>query len=273
MMEIKRIINNSCLLFFVFSVSHAQEIHTDSIGVSSSDRNQQSEMLMVQSDSSDLPQLDAAREERMQKVWKRRGKYRSVSYGVQTMKSNSTDMKSDMAFGLTTGCTYYLHKKPLAGIMKFGLDWSFLDINVAKYPDLPASENTQTNNADTGMPNLGIWQLEAGMSVGPSLTVNPVDRLKLKLYFRVTPSYSVMIQDKELYHHYATFLNAGLSVSYKIISCGIETRWCGPTNYDGVAMARLNNVYDEEGNFHDPFESIAAKMKTKTLRLFIGLQF
>ena len=38
-------------------------------------------------------------------------------------------------------------------------------------------------------------------------------------------------------------------------------------------MARLNNVYDEEGNFHDPFESIAAKMKTKTLRLFIGLQF
>ena len=82
-----------------------------------------------------------------------------------------------------------------------------------------------------------------------------------------------MVQNNNAYHHYATFFNLGLTVSYKIISLGIESRWSGKTSYDGLAMDRTDDVYDDDGVFHDPFESIGMKMKTNTFRIFIGLRW
>lgn len=272
-MGIKRIITSSALLLLMFSTVQAQEIRTDSIGGSTESRNEQAEILQTAADDTEMTPLDAAPGERMYEVWKRRAKYRNISYGMQKLKTDHADMKSDMAFGLIMGRTYYLHEKPIAGIMKFGLDWSYIDINFAKYPDFPGSEKMQPDLPDIELPDWGIMQIEAGMSVGPSLTINPVSQLKLSLYFRATPSYSLMMQNGELYHHYATFFNAGFTVAYKVISLGVETRWCGAMNFSGVALGRLDNVYDDEGNFHDPFERYDVKMKTNTLRLFIGFRF
>lgn len=269
-MGIKRITTSATLLFLMLSAAQAQVNITDSIGGNIGNRNEQTE-LSAESESG-MQEAEATHENGKDEVWKRRAKYRNISYGWQTLKSDHTDIKSDMVFAFTFGRTYYLHKKPVAGIMKFGLDWSFMDVNFAKYPDFPASEGT-TTVPDVEQADLGIMQLEAGMSVGPSLTINPVDRLKLSLYFRVTPSYSLIMQNHELYHHYATFFHAGFTAAYKVISLGMETRWCGATNYDGVALARLNNVYDDAGNFHDPFESYGVKMKTNTLRLLVGFRF
>lgn len=265
-MEIKKITTSVALSLLMFTAVQAQEIKPDSIGGNTENLNEQTNSLPTVTDTQEVEH-----ENRMNKVWKQRTKYRNISYGLQTLKSDNTDLKSDMAFAITLGRTYYLHKKPIAGIMKFGLDWSYLDVNFAKYPDFPSSEGT-TTSSDGEPVDLGIMQFEAGMSVGPSLTINPVDQLKLSLYFRVTPSNSLIKQNGELYHHYATFFNAGLTVAYKIISIGVETRWSGATNYDGVALKRSNNVYDDEGNFHDPFQSYAVKMKTNTLRFFIGFR-
>lgn len=270
-MGIERIITGVVLFLFMFPAAKAQEYRTDSIYGNIDDRNERMDVLQTSVNDAEL--RDEVHEKRMNEVWKRRAKYRNLSYGIQTLKSGHKDMKSDMAFGLTFGRTYYLHKKPIAGIMKFGLDWSYLDINFAKYPDIPALKSTQSNVSDDQMPDLSVMQIEAGMSIGPSLTINPVNQLKLSLYFRVTPSYSLMMQNHELYHHYATFFNAGFTVAYKIISLGVENRWCGDTNYDGVLLGRPNNVYDDEGNFHDPFESYATKLKTNTIRFFIGFRF
>ncbi len=271
-MGITRIITSVLLMFLLSSVVRAQEVKTDSVGGYIETATAPTDSLQETTSGTEVSNECAMHEKRMNKVWKRRTKYRNIAYGMQKLKSNRSDMKSDMALGLTIGRTYYLHKKPIAGIMKFGLDWSYIDVNFAKYPDFPASENT-TTPPDTELADLGIMQIEAGMGVGPSLTINPIDQLKLCLYFHVTPSYSLMIQNHELYHHYATFFNVGLSVSYKIISIGIENRWCGATNYDGVAMRRLDNIYDENGNFHDPFECFGVKMKTNTLRFYIEFRF
>ena len=271
-MEINRIIIGVLLMFLLPYVAQAQEIKTDSICGGIEIATEQADSLRDTVSDTEVSNECAMHEKRMSEVWKRRAKYRNISYGVQTLKSDRADMKSDMAFGLSIGRTYYLHKKPIAGIMKFGVDWSHFDVNFAKYPDFPTSESASAS-PDIELANLGIMQIEAGMGVGPSLTVNPVGQLKLCLYFHVTPSYSLMMQNHESYHHYATFFNAGFSVSYKIISIGIENRWCGATSYDGVAMRRLDNIYDENGNFHDPFENFGVKMKTNTLRFYIGFRF
>lgn len=274
-MGIKRTAASVVLFLMMFSAAQSQEINTASTGDITENRNGEAGLLLLTESDTGMEISDGEQEKRMNEVWKRkRAKYKNVFYGMQTLKSShADDMKSDMAVGLTLGRTFYLHRKPIAGIMKFGLDWSYLDVNFATYPDLTTPGSGTSGTDDAELPDWGIMQLEAGMSIGPSLTINPVDHLKLGLYFRVTPSYSLMMQNDRLSHHYATFFNAGFTVDYKVISLGIETRRCGETVYDGIALNRLDNVYDDEGDFHDPFESYTMKMRTNTLRIFIGFRF
>ena len=208
-----------------------------------------------------------------ERIWKQRAKYLHLVYGIQKVESNFKSLDCDMAFALVWGRTYYLHKKPLAGMLKFGIDWSFLDVNFAKYPDLDSSPEVSAAAEAEGPLDLSIMQLEAGMGIGPSLTINPVDHFKAAIYFHVTPSYSMMMQDGSFYHHYATFFNAGLSLAYKVVTIGVEQRWCGKTDYNGITLGRLDDIYDSQGNFHDPFQSMGAKMKTRTLRLYVGFRF
>ena len=69
-------------------------------------------------------------------------------------------MKSDFGAAIVWGKTYYLHKKPLAGMIKFGIDWSWMDLNYAQYkletydttrtsftPKRPTSSNTVCRSA------------------------------------------------------------------------------------------------------------------------------
>lgn len=269
-MKSKRIIAGLALIAAVFSTVNAQEYGADSVDVSDNNISVYSDSVMTAGDSISLETSDDTYGELYQKVWKKRKKYIYFTYGIQSLKSDYDKMNSDMAFALINGRTYYLHKKPLLGMIKFGLDWNYFDINFAKYPDIESSENYSD---DDSYIDLGVMQLEAGMGIGPSITINPVDQLKACVYFHVTPSYSLMVQNNNAYHHYATFFNLGLTVSYKIISLGIESRWSGKTSYDGLAMDRVDDVYDDDGVFHDPFESIGMKMKTNTFRIFIGLRW
>lgn len=67
-------------------------------------------------------------------VWKDRAKYFNLGYVKQTLTDKSTgiELQSDFGVSLSSGKTYYLHKKPLAGMIKFGLDWTWMDLNYAK---------------------------------------------------------------------------------------------------------------------------------------------
>ena len=64
-------------------------------------------------------------------------------------------MKSDFGAAIVWGKTYYLHKKPLAGMIKFGIDWSWMDLNYAQYKletydydtKRPTSSNTVCRSA------------------------------------------------------------------------------------------------------------------------------
>ena len=182
-----------------------------------------------------------------QKVWKKRKKYIYFTYGIQSLKSDYDKMNSDMAFALINGRTYYLHKKPLLGLIKFGLDWNYFDINFAKYPNIDSSDGYSEDYDDEGDIDLGIMQLEAGMGIGPSITINPVDQLKACVYFHVTPSYSLMVQNNNAYHHYATFFNLGLTVSYKIISFYL----CKPALYALPVTSKTFTNLQHGGILHE----------------------
>lgn len=277
-LEMKHIILCAACSLFTAVGAQAQEVVTDSVV-----NNQDSLMMKTDSiqpaavqnpDNKDTAKMsDEELEKHWNEVWGR-AKYFNIAFAKQSLKSDYETLNSSMAFSVEYGRTYYLHKKPIAGLLKFGIDVNFMDISFAKYPDMAEeSEPSPMDDEEEPLIDLGIMQMEYGIGVGPSVTVNPVDHLKACLFFHVTPSYSLMLQNSSLYHHYATFFNVGLTVAYRMISIGVEHRWCGKVNYDGLSMDHVEDVYDDEGNFHDPFESVGALMKTNTWRFFIGFRF
>lgn len=279
-MNVKYIMLCAALSFITVVGVKAQEVKTDSIIGKQDSLEFTVDSLAIETDSV-APVSDAKKEkvsdEELEKHWEEvwgQSKFFNIAYAKQTLKSDHEKMNSNLAFSVQSGRTYYLHKKPIAGLLKFGIDVNFMDMSFAKYPDLPADPAaTAEEDEDSPLIDLGIMQLEYGIGVGPSVTVNPVDHLKASVFFHVTPSYSMMLQNSSLYHHYATFFNVGLSVAYRVISLGVEYRWCGKVDYDGLTMDRLDEIDDENGDFQNPFESVGALMKTNTWRFFVGFRF
>lgn len=219
-------------------------------------------------------------------IWKDRSKYFNLSYVKQTLspdiagweKLGGSELKSDIGAALVWGKTYYLHRKPLARMIKFGLDWSWMDFNYAQY-------KLEDYDFETGeLYSEKAHQLEYGMQIGPSVTINPIHHLKVSAYFRVTPSYSMMYFNEEFYHHYATFCNTGFAVSWKVLSVGCEWRW-GKASYNGLSidLDDLTGDFDEsdfEGgdidmpSVDDVLVSLdKMKLKTKSVRVYLSFRF
>ena len=65
----------------------------------------------------------------------------------------------------SVGRTFYLHKKPMGKVLKFGIDATWFDLAYTNY-DVQHITYWETNNFQ-------IHEVEAGMQIGPSLTLNP----------------------------------------------------------------------------------------------------
>ncbi len=223
-------------------------------------------------------------------VWKRK-RHISIGFSKQNMEDadNALDMKYKSQIGLTLdwGKTFYLHKKPIANIMKIGLDWSWVNLSFAKYKSgsgIHFNNTPESDYSDDGYePNidLGVYSLSAGMSVGPSLTFAPfyntgkgLQHLLAQTYFHVTPSYTgrVMSEDdeSEFCHGYTTYFNWGVNVSYKVISVGYEYRW-GKSKFKQLAL----DFSDDDGDEPDvpTYENEKQKIKFGSSSFYIRFNF
>lgn len=139
--------------------------------------------------------------------------------GVNTRMSQngSKDLKSYGGASFTIGHTFYLHKIPVGGILRFGIDATWFDLNYTNYR-IKHITYWETDNYQ-------YHQGEVSMHIGPSVTIKPVENLNIHAYFRYAPSFSVLYTDDTLCGNYATFFVGGASISYGIIGLGIETRF------------------------------------------------
>lgn len=227
-------------------------------------------------------------ESQRKSIWNDRAKYFNIAYVNQSITQKDIDgtWNNDFGVALIMGKTFYLHKKPLLNMIKFGIDWSYFDINFAKYTDnfgyFDSSLYDDDNNGHYYNPNsphdsdyfnpLDMFQAEIGMSVGASVTVNPIDHLKVNGYFRVTPSFSALYVDEDISTSYGTFFSAGGAVSYKVISIGIEGRW-GKTKYDSlVNFSDLDDGYDGDIDLEGNRDG-TSKWKTGSVRFYLSFRF
>lgn len=244
-------------------------------------------LLQVVNELSDRVQKteDAARNER---IWKKRAKYFNIGYITNQTLTDKVDAeaewKSDFGVSLTFGKTYYLHKKPLLNMIKFGIDATWFELSYAKYsePDVFAEGGSYTrayNDYSSGYEDyyeedfdLGIHQIDASMHVGPSVTVNPVGDLKVAAYFHYVPTYSMVVIDDSFGHGYVSNFAFGASVAYKAISVGIEHRWAKKATYNGLSFDEEGMDYDAP-DFEDVIESDKWKMKSKSFRVFLSFRY
>jgi hypothetical protein len=265
------------LLAFTASTALAQ---TDSATVAL-----QNKLDSLQQNVATLQEKEAARTqtEYNNAIWKRK-KHISISFSTQNMEDadNPSDMKfkSQSGFNLDWGKTFYLHKKPIANLMKIGLDWSWINLSFAKYKSgsgihlnsWTGDNSDYDDDDDYGYGDfisdidLGVYSLSAGMSVGPSFTFAPfyslgkgLQHLLAQTYFHVTPSYTGIIMtendETEVYHGYTTYFNWGINVSYKFISIGYEYRW-GKSKFNQMSLD-----FDDDGE--DESETTPSNDKQK----------
>ncbi len=236
-------------------------------------------------------------------VWKRKAHIK-IGFSTQKMEDadNAANMsyKSQMGYIFEWGKTFYLHKKPIANVMKVGLDWSWIDLSFAKYksgtgihinnPTGDVSDYVDGNGNYTGgdintgdiiTGDLGVYSLSVGMSVGPSVTFSPFygvgkgfQHILAQTYFHVTPSYTgIIISSKddntEVKSGYTTYFKWGINVSYKIISVGYEYRW-GKSKFNSLALD-LNGNDESESTIYEKDEK--QKIKFGTSVFYIRFNF
>lgn len=212
-------------------------------------------------------------------IWKKRRKFISFGYINQTLTHQDIPglkWKSDYGFSLAIGRTYYLHKKPIFNILKFGLDATWMDISYAKYSNPEGWEDVTSEPTDSEEEvfDLGAHQIDLGLHVGPSITINPVNHLKVNAYFHFIPTGSVAILNDEANACYVSNFAIGGAISYKVISLGIESRW-GKAKYNSFGMEEDTENIDWDGNAEmgDFLVSDKNRLKTKSLRFFLILRY
>lgn len=224
--------------------------------------------------------------------WDRK-RYFNIGYTMQTLSPEygGYDLDSKLGASLVIGRNYFLHRKPIANMLKFAIDFGS-DINYAQYKDTAGNYGNVGdggygdggdggNGSDVGYGDrndygysydynndygyeeeeeeseTGLHHLDLGLHVGTSLSINPVDHLKLSAFFRFAPSYSIMLLDGEFYHGFAPMFTYGGEISYKVIGVGIEGRSGKP---------KYSYIGDSEGSEKMPCNISA-------LRLYISFRF
>ncbi len=281
------------LLFAVITwmpfLSTAQEVEkADSLSVSD---NTQEQNLTV-SDETYNEEDDL---EEINKKWNSRRKYKNLGFQFQTLSHQDIpglEWKSQYAFSYNMGRTYYLHKKPLAGMMKFGIDWTYFDVTFAKYkddqqykeeeisseggytqsdPDNPFSDIVEESTEDI---DLGVMQIDAGMHVGPSFTINPVGNLMISTYFHFIPSVSFVFLNDEINYNFVPSWSYGGAIAWKAISLGVEYRW-GKAKYKSLSIdedaAESEDDLDFD-NIEDIFQKGNNRLKTSYLRIYLSFR-
>ena len=208
-------------------------------------------------------------EQETQKTWKRR-KYWKI--GITSPNLERTDgeemkWKTKGSFFIQKGRTSYLHSKPIAGIIKFGIDYGFIDVTYSKLElkEISYSGESGTRASDgfddivSGDPDgdIGMHKIDYALHVGPSISVNPWNKLIATAYFHVMPTASSIIQNDNFSYGFGCMMAAGVSVAYKAISLGVEGVW-GKIKYTQTDFG--GDEDEEEGYDSDNSEDKSASL-------------
>ena len=178
---------------------------------------------------------------------KLRNKYINIGFAKSTMEQDGfPKLKSNYGVGFTVGKTFYLHKKPLANCLRFGIDATWFDINYTNYKI--------EHITYLGTDKYDYHQGEVSMHVGPSITFTPTENFCIVGYFRYSPTYSGFYAYDKYSGNFASVFVGGGSVTFGVIGLGIESRF-GNCKYNAFTFDKDE---DEENKLKSSFSGFRA---------------
>lgn len=196
-------------------------------------------------------------------------KYLNIGYVSQHLKAvddpdGEAKIKSKFGTSLSSGRTFFLNQEPIAKVLYFGIDWTYLDLNYAQFKQ---SETYSFDNGNgetiTETDNYITHKGEVGMQVGPSVHVGLTDGFSLSGHVRYAPSYSLLYADEEFSGGFGNFFTSGLTANYGAFGLGFETRWGSSKHSFNVDIEEL-----EEQEV-----TVKEKIKLSGSRVFLAFRF
>lgn len=240
--------------------------------------------------------------DQLEKRWNRK-KCWNIGYSVPTLERRDgtfMDWEADYAVSVKNVRSLYFHKKPLGGMVKIGLDYSLLDITYSKLqlkhiegvaagedtslpsdpsaPSAPSvsdgfdeivSEDPSGSIFDILGFNLGMHKLDQTFSVGPRITVNPIDHLMVGVYFHGGFTLSGIFENDNFSYGFGHTLASGLCVSYKVIGVGFEYLW-GKVKYNQIDFEEIDG---DNLSFSEMFSSESFSLKHKGPKFYVSFRF
>ena len=241
----------------------------------------------------------ALNSDQLQKRWNRK-KCWNIGYSVPTLERRDgtfMDWEADYAVSVKNVRSLYFHKKPLGGMVKIGLDYILLDFTDSKLQlkhieGVAAGEGTSLPSAPSAPSvsdgfdeivsedpsgsifdllgfNLGMHKLDQTFSVGPRITVNPIDHLMVGVYFHGGFTLSGIFENDNFSYGFGHTLASGLCVSYKVIGVGFEYLW-GKVKYNQIDFEEIDG---DNLSFSEMFSSESFSLKHKGPKFYVSFRF
>lgn len=199
-------------------------------------------------------------------------KYINFGYVSQKMTEDqsklnvASEIKSNFGAFYSSGKTYFLNRQPVAKLLHFGIDVTFLDLNYSKFSEIEEGEYQDENgNWISEEDKVDIHKAEVGLQVGPSIHLFLPEGINVSGYVRYAPSYSLLYQNEEFSSGFANMFTSGLTFNYKVFGVGAETRW-GKTKHNFSFDVEDLEEQDEE-------VSVDQKLNLKGFRVFLSFRF
>lgn len=193
------------------------------------------------------------------------------------------------------GRSFSLHKKPIANIVRFALDYTWVDLNWNQYKTFYAkdgkkydSSKTYTQTGDDGTSEDKVYtpwgldkhEINYGMSLGPSLTIAPFGAsrsgarsLHLQGYFHVGYSGSVFLMkyDKTL-DTSSPDPKTGLTGQWGI---GLNTSWGVNLSFKaiGIGFEQRTAKFSYKSFDTETYGSAKTNFKQKETRIYLSYNF
>ena len=114
-----------------------------------------------------------------------------------------------------------------------------------------------------------MHKLDQTFSVGPRITVNPIDHLMVGVYFHGGFTASGILENDNISYGFGHTLASGLCVSYKVIGVGFEYLW-GKVKYNQIDFEEIDG---DNLSFSEMFSSESFSLKHKGPKFYVSFRF
>ncbi len=226
--------------------------------------------------------------ERLKSIWGP-GRFTKISYNFASTGDDVNPVdKSELSVSLAKGTSYMFPGKPIAGMLKFGIDVTWFDLTYTKYKKHDSTSSGGWLGSDTNggfgydedywkeysnggrmSLNLGLFGLGARASVAPFSTFNNELRfLRASMYFHVQPTISAYIVnddgEAEGSYAYMGMFRFGGCIHYRRVAFGVEGYW-GKSKFDVIDF---DSYFDEDSD-----SNRKVNRKFASTRLYIQFAF